>query len=272
MRTSTSLIDFKTLTGDALPGNKGAYVELVASLPDTARFIKLMIQGTNVAALDTSMLIDLAVGAAASEVVKVPNVACGFLQAGGVSGSTRVPRTWGLPLTIPSGSRVAARIQSIITLDTALVAVDFYGGFTSILGNPAEDIDTMGANTAGTAVTGVQLTGNATVNLKGAWTEIEDSTPNAYRALAISLGGDSSMVGAASLIDIGMGASSSEVVVVPDIPVSQDSSGESLQAVDVGVFPLENEIAVGSRISARIASNDGAGSNADIRLIVHGIK
>lgn len=263
---ATSLIELKTVTADVLTHTKGAYTEIVASLPDDVGFVILRWGGTSTTTFDTSMLLDVAVGGAGSEVVKIPNLPVGF--AGSITSTTQ-PAVLGLPIAIPSGSRVAARCQAIqVGGDTVSVSMDFYGDFAAILGEPASTIDILGVDTATSGC--IAVAAHSTANTKGSWVEIEDSTPNAYKALAVGLSGASAAVAAVNgLLDIGVGAVASEVIVIPDVMYSI-TSGEIVSAVDRGVFPLENQIAAGSRIAARTQAT--VGSNADLEVAVLGIK
>jgi hypothetical protein len=260
----TTLPDWKTLTGHATDQTiKGTAVDLVASLPDAVQFIKLAVAGSAVVGTDTSMLMDILV----DDVVKIPNMQVGFTYAHGITNRPH-PR-WGLPISIPSGSKVSAQVATLVDADTVQVYADFYGSMAGPL--PANSIDTLGADTA--TVRGVTLL-SGLANGKGLWTEIEDSTPNTYRGLAVSIGGDVSMTNQHFLLDIGVGSGSppeNEVALVSDILFTTDGGTESIgNFADLGVFPLENELAVGSRIAARIQSQ-GAAVN-DIQVIVHGIK
>lgn len=263
----TTLTDWKTVTGHATDQTlKGTPIELVAALPDDVQFVKLMAQGSRLGAGDSSMLLDILVDSGGGDEVKIPNFLVGNID---VPGSTVPgPRLWGLPIAIPAGAKVSAQVATIIDADTVGVAMDFYGGFSAAAGEPADSIDTLGISIANVKGVGL-LTGLA--NAKGLWTEIEDSTPNDYKALAVSVQSSGTVMSIGSwFIDVGVGAATFEEPVVSDISFWTNTQEGVTNVVDFGVFPLENAIPAGSRISVRAQSTLAA--NTDINVAVHGIK
>lgn len=88
-----------TVTGGAA-NTKGAWSELVASCGQTD-MIFLSVRIASPASSDTAVLIDIGVGPAGSETVVVPNI-----DMGGRNGIFHVP----LPLSVPQGTRIAARL------------------------------------------------------------------------------------------------------------------------------------------------------------------
>jgi hypothetical protein len=261
-------IDWKTLTGAAgpAPETPGTAVELVASLSEDAHFIKIYAENSILTGSDTSMLLDILTDTGGGDVVKVPNLAAGFVFGAMGSGGTRNPRVWGLPLYIPSGAQVLARIKTKLASDTVRCAIDFYGQMAGP--QPADSIDTMGVD--GPNATGVQLTSGTAHSWPATWTVIDSSTDNAYKALAISVGTHAAATNGLGQIEIGAGALASEVTIVPQIPYSHDANEGFGGLPDAGVFPLENELPAGSRLVARNRTNATADTN--LRLLVHGIK
>lgn len=106
------------LTASATPHAKGSYAQLVASTLYDVHGLWLIVNGSAVAATRTDMMLDLAIGAASSEVVILPEFLCGWRSAPTVG-----PQAVFLPFFIPKGTRVAARLQSLIASDTLDVQV-----------------------------------------------------------------------------------------------------------------------------------------------------
>ena len=95
---------------------------------------------------------------------------------------------------------------------------------------------------------------------EGAWTEIVASTSNAYTGLLWSIQGNTSGVQAGShLVDIGTGASLSEVAVMSDYMFS--SSGSEILAL-TSISPINVSIPAGTRLAARIQSSGTASGYA----------
>lgn len=106
------------LTASATPHAKGNYAQIIASTAYDVHGLTLVIAGSGVSATRTDMMLDLAIGAAASEVVILPEFLCGWR-----GGPTASPQDIFLPFFIPKGTRIAARLQSLIASDVVDVQV-----------------------------------------------------------------------------------------------------------------------------------------------------
>jgi len=187
-------------TASATPHVKGSWTQVVASTPEDSGVLFLIASGVAVAATETSMLLDIAVGAAGSEVAVIENLAVGgaAVRAGGVNGVVAP-----MPVRTPAGSRISCRIQSLIASDTCTVNVTL----SSVPGLQMlpTSVDTIGTNTANSRAT--PFAGSV-----GSWTEITASTTRRYRGIFLV----PSVIGTdiASFTDdleIAVGAAGSEV-------------------------------------------------------------
>lgn len=98
-----------TITCGGTPHTKTAWTTVAASTGSAAwEGFWLYLDTVAVNATDSSMLIDIGVGVAASEVTIVANMPIGYR-----GGAIALNPIW-IPLYIPSGTRVAARLQSAI--------------------------------------------------------------------------------------------------------------------------------------------------------------
>jgi hypothetical protein len=104
-----------------------------------------------------------------------------------------------------------------------------------------------GSNAA--ASIGVSVTAHATVNTKGSWTQIIGSTTYASDWLLVSVSTGSSSGTPSYLIDIGVGGSTAEVVLIPNLWLR--SIGARRQQA---VYLMPISIPSGTRISARCQS------------------
>jgi hypothetical protein len=99
------------------------FTELIAATAFDTQLVSIMLNNNSVANADSSTLLDIAIGAAASETVIIPDLSAGFLGS-----FTTGARWYQFPLYIPAGSRLSARTQSIRTTGSINVLVQLHGG------------------------------------------------------------------------------------------------------------------------------------------------
>lgn len=152
------------------------------------------------------------------------------------------------PLHIPAGSVIRARTQS--STGSSAHELFFHGFGQSFDGYPAcTRVETLGANTADSGGTSIDPGGSTGVF--GTWQQITASTSFHYRYLIVALGNQANaarttMVGDS---DIGIGASSSEVILIPGLRWGAHSTSDTVLPHTYGPFPVS--IPAGSRLSAR---------------------
>lgn len=237
-----------TVTASATPHTKGAWTALTASAAADYGGLVLKVGNAFVTATNTAILMDVGTGTAGSEVVRIPNINTGHHQ---LSASTRIARIV-LPFAIPKGTRVAARMQSIVASKTQTVTMGH-----ALTPHPTHPLrpavgEAYGVD-LGTSV-GTSLTWAGAINTKGAWVTLAAATTQPYRAIICCVGTPTATVqGAANeVIDFGVGAAGSERVVAPNLHVSTTTTeamdGERWRTV-FGHFPA------GIRVAARFAGS-----------------
>lgn len=233
---------------------KGSWVELTSATTAPSHALMLTLQAaTGVNGTDTSSLLDIGIGGAGSEVVIAPN-----MGVGAQGGTT----TWVVPVTIPQGTRVAVRAQSIRTSTNIAVWVLPVRNTTTRLQPPTALVDIC-ANTSTSY--GVALTAPGGNNTKGAWTQLTASCPQALQALALfpQTAGDTSYASASALVDVAVGASGSEVTVISNWPLIMSSS-ETISPAAPNVLPVN--VPAGARIAARYQAGN-FGNAIDMQLL-----
>lgn len=235
-------------TVGAVAHTKTAWVEIV---PATSTDVSLLIVDgrTFTSGAETSYLIDYAVGPSGSETAIIENVFVGLANG-------YIPRF--VPISIPIGSRLSARVQSNRTSETKTFQTKLYAGRIDGL---KQTVDVLGTSTATSRATIV-----ANINT---WTQIVASTSRDYQSLIVCGSAISSaitdFVGRTTL---GVGASGSEVGIAvagyiantAEICVGASSSGPALD--ESGVVSLLTEqyfgfVAAGSRLSLRTSAGAG---------------
>jgi hypothetical protein len=204
--TATGTPGGTNVVSNATAHVKGSWVQLDAATAFEAAALQLYI---NVHFQDTLHLLDVGVGGAGSEQVILSNLL--IAQSVGVQTGVLIP------INIPAGSRIAVRLQdnfggSDVWASGMLLA----GGFIS--NTPFNTITTYGASTATSK--GTVADAGATANTKGTWAQITASTTTAIKALMVAATratqGTSVAADYAQLMDIGVGASGSEQVLIPN--------------------------------------------------------
>jgi hypothetical protein len=214
--------------------------------------------GVHLNGSDTSVLLDVGIGAASSETVLVPN-----LQFGGLAST--YGHMYAVPISVASGSRISARLQGTQTSETISVAL----GLRAAGDHSAAPTTctTYGANTATSQ--GVNLGATGANNVKGSWVEITSSTTAdmSRMLVGIGIGSPTNAAGVTGFIDIGVGGAGAETVVAADIPYEL-SNQEFLRLFPA--YPFGVSIPSGSRISARYATNFASALSAP-SITVYGL-
>lgn len=245
-------------TADASADTKGSFVELAASTSFDYEGVLLSVGK----AIPTNRmyLLDLAVGAAGSEVVFVPNVSIGQNR------SSTFVTTVGVPVHVASGSRISCRVQCNVggeAIDVSIVG--WAGGFNADPG--ASRTIPIGVSTADSK--GTVLDAGATINTKGSYAELSSSISDDISGFYICIGANenSALVLATCLIDLAIGASGSEEIILSDIRVGEDNNSDNFSPT-ISPFWRFN-IPSGTRISARKQStiNDANDRKLDFSLI-----
>lgn len=250
------------VVGAGTAHTKGSWTTIIASTASDVSLVALRTLVTNTSATDSSALLDIAIGGSGSEVVIVENLAVGY--------NSNAARMVYLPLNIPAGTRIAARVQGAQTSKSISIGMQTFGGETLIGGQSRPGgIDTYGANTATSR--GVTLTAGG-ANSMGSWFEITSSTPRAVRNLIVLLqgAGVTAMNSRNHLVDIGIGGSGSETVIVPNVYVVTNSAEAIDVIAPIQVPNLNLDIPAGTRIAARHQCTTA--SDAQLDVIVYGIR
>ena len=233
---------------------KGSFIQLVAATaaPACGFWITAWPSGTG------RFLIDIALGAAASEVVIVPDI----LFSASVSQGA-LSRLF-IPIPIPAGTRISARSQCSNATQIARVMVQLMHSVSDGGGAGGGRMRAYGITAASTD--GVSVDPGGTPNTKGAWTQIVASTTRRIRRLYVCIAHTGGVGGLRNwLLDIGVGAGAAEVVAIPDIAIIGETNAAMLLP---SVAWFDREIPAATRISARVA----CGTASDpLNMAVYGL-
>lgn len=226
----------------ASTNTKGSWTQLIAATASDC--VLALITLTQINAVNIA--VDIGIGASGSEVVVIPNIVCAVNNSNFGNGSWSVL----VPLNIPAGTRVAARSASNAASQTSHVSMVLLdGSFDQAEGISGFDaIGFVSGSTVGTAVA-------PTSGSKGAWVQLISATAKDYAGFFICADWNGATGNSGSVdFDIGIGASGSEKVIVPDICIGTPSTSSYINMTYPIIPYLPIEIPVGMRIAARAAA------------------
>lgn len=239
------------------------YSTLFAALP--RKTCGILVQCGEVTNVE-DWLVDIAIGAAASEVIVLKSL----LESGA---NFNLGSAY-FPLVLPAGQRLAVKAVSsaggvhTLTVDVSIV----WGGFDPLA---TSRILTVGDDTGGIGGTGI--TPGTSANSKGAYSALTASLDSPIRGFCFALGTQTVQVLTSGstdrhelfLLDIAIGAAAAEQILVPDILISWNDTGH-LFSRHSPWLPIQ--IAAGQRIAARCQSSKSfaSGAQSPLDLILYG--
>ena len=243
---------------------KGDWTQIVAATSYSAQGILVSVQQVN----DLLALLDIGIGAEGSEVVLIPNLYLDF-SVSVVAGVGWCFSSY-IPIAVPAGSRLSARVQ-----DSGQGGMDIYvhlqlmsQGF--LPSQPFSRCSAYGIVTASSR--GTEIDPGATSNTKGDWVQFDADVDQDIRAILMEVGagGTAKSAGKRSwLVDVGIGADGSEVVIVPDLLFGSDNFLDNIAPVSVG--PLPCHIPKGSRLAVRCQHSYNTATERLIYVALHGM-
>ena len=248
-----------TVTAGAL-NTKGSWAELDAATARAAGAIVILCNrhgsGT------TDYLIDIGIGAAGSEQVVISNlISCNS------AGSNSPGGWWLAPLSIPAGTRLAARCQA--STASAQIRVE-----ALLLGESAQQpalsrVATYGAATADSGGTSIDPGGSA--NTKGAWTQLASATSADHQGLILGVGyqANGTRTTCSWLVDIGVGAAGSEQTIVSNLLLTCDASTDHIAPSATAFLPVA--IPAGTRLAVRAQSDITNATDRLFDAVLYGV-
>ena len=228
------------IAGSATANQKSAWTELTAATPFDLHGFLIQTGECNPTA---TYLVDIGIGPSGSEVVLWPDLLMG------ANGQMSLNVTW-VPLFIPAGTRIAARVQSSTGDSTDKARWRILGG-RSPFPFPVplcSRVIAYGADTADSG--GTTVDPGATANTKGAWYEVTAATTAETKVLYLALGtrGNSAMADGWGEVDIAVGAAGSEQVIFTEQRIRLRATEDIFPPL---VGPIPVSIPAGTRLAVR---------------------
>ena len=253
--TVSDVSGYTSTTTPSTANTKSGWVQIIASTSAECGLLMLCPNGTQFAT-DRSVMFDIGIGAAGSEVAIAQNIA-----AGGAFFS------WGfaspIPVFIPQGTRISWRAQTGLAstaINGSLNIVTLRTGDNSLT---PRSVDTLGAITSSSR--GTAMSGAA-----GTYTEITPATDKPYQALLMipSTGNTSGLPNVASNLTLGIGVAGSEVAIGGmQIQTNGGTVGPSSSFNQPSLI-IGRQIPAGTRIAVahNLSSNPG-----NLQVVVIGV-
>jgi hypothetical protein len=174
---------------------------------------------------------------------------------------------YSLPLRVPLGAFVGVRCAA--STASHVLNVSASGSTRGI--NGSEGYSMAVALFTPTLSRGVAIDPGGTANIKGAWTQLIASSPVEVDAISIMIGqaGDVNRTNnATALLDIGLGASGSEAVIIPNLFLRWTTTLDGPFLTGEVILPIS--IPSGSRLAARGQCTDVTAGDRTFDVSIHG--
>ncbi len=235
---------------------KGSYIELIASTSFDYNSIDLKIREFS----QGVKLLDIAIGGAGSEEVVIPNITVNFI--GGAGGCASLL----LPITVPEGSRISARLQAAAGGASMEVSGSGYGGsfFNSTGLGTVTDYGTVLGSSKGTVVDP-----GATTNTKGSWTELTSSTSSDSKECLLGIGINGNTIAGPNrwLVDIAIGGGGSEEIINSDIQLVSNTA----EAISPIFVPIPIQVPTGTRLAIRSQCSTNDATDRLLTFQIYGV-
>jgi hypothetical protein len=263
LANATSLASaYVTVTSSATINTKGTWTQISASTPSDCSW--MLISTGNSGGNHAS--VDIGFGAAASERILVADIVVGSFAIG-------INTNLLLPISVPAGTRIAARTQAKVASSLMLTLISTFDDAFGSAPSPNSSFDTLGfvsSTTLGTAVDP-----GATASTKGAWVQLSASLTNDLNGFFLCFdvrGATNGTVGGGffTYVDVGIGASGSEKVILSNfmVPFYMITGVTMCLPGHTPYFPIP--IRAGQRLAVRAASDTNVSPDRIVGVTFYG--
>ena len=247
-----------TVTAAGSAHTAGAWAELIASTNGPSSWLEVETARTSAVA---TFLVDLAIGAAGSEVPILQNVMIASNSLTALP-SARIS----LPFSLPAGTRISARARCSVASSTVRMSATVYGAMAG--GERGLTLtETFGAVTGTTR--GVVLDPGASANTKGAWAQVAAVTSFSYRWMLLDITHPAVLGTSVQwFVDLGIGSGGSEIVAIPDRMMYGNANTDTFFNP---IYSFPCNIPAGSRLAARAQSSYTTATQREVEIVIHGV-
>jgi hypothetical protein len=223
-------------------GSKGSWVQVIASLSEDTYGLIIQINNNNVSAASRNTVLDIGIGAAASEIVIIPDLICG----NAVNANTAGGGVWYFfPIMIKAGTRIAVRSNSSV--------VTAFNVYIEALQKPSNPSMVKAAG----FVEAIGITGNDGVAVtpgttgEGAWVSLGTTTRDCWHwQIGAQVDNADTTQNAAILhLDLAYGDATNKQIILESVVLNTTTTeGQCLNLHTVGA---ESRVPAGSTLYAR---------------------
>ena len=246
------------ITASGTANTKGTWSQIIASTADDYQALIISLKGATIG--PGRGILDIGIGASTAEQVLIPDLRWGQ----GSSVIRTFAHAYFCPIGIATGTRVSGRAAASVA--SMVCHVQIIGIPRSMQYDPNFDqVNHYGIVTADSGGTGADC--GATANTKGAWAILTSSTTEPIKmfyVIMISANTGTPAAGGDGVVDIGIGATGSEQIIIPDLPWCWATDASAVMSKPVVAGPFYCDIPSGTQIQARSA---GSGTDATGRVI-----
>jgi hypothetical protein len=250
-----------SLTAPGSTNTKGSWQELIASTTHDTNYAIFQICRHYYVA--QGYLVDFGIGGSGSETALVSNIGTGLTNQ-----STQYESSYfAVPLHIPAGTRISVRYQAT-ALQYLIVCVSLFTSYGGLSSGYAGTVD-YGADTSSSA--GTAIDPGTTANTYGSWVEMTSSTANTLHGILINIpyNGNSSRTTATWTVQVGIGSSGSEEVIIDNYYVACRDDDDLPKPIISPFLPVK--IPAGTRIAVRAQCTINIAGDRLIDCIIHGV-
>jgi len=259
LASSTTPVD---VAASATPNTEAAsWTEIVSATVEYCDGFWLSAIGTSATSSISQIILDIGIGAASSEIVLVSHLLFDHQNNKPIQGFVYIP------IPIPGGTRVAARIRCSVASHSIKVGIVLQRQGNTKPSNTCTKCVTYGDDTSDSG--GTSIDPGVTANTEGAWTQMTSSTTDDTKMVIISLGNqaNASRNNYYFRLDLGIGGSGSEVAAISNIPFNSGISTDMLTQIWFGPFPVD--IPAGTRIALRLQCSGAASPARLVDAAIH---
>lgn len=236
------------------------WTTLIASTSFDAQLVLVYISASGLASTNTATLIDIGIGAAASETVLIPDLLAGWSPAPTTLGG--FPRHAIFPLYVPAGSRLSARSQSVRTTGSTRVWVELLGGPRGPEWWCGSEVKAYGITSASSIGTNVTQGGSSA---EGSWTSIGTTSQQHKALIFMAQGSNTDTVMQTAGQDWDVGIDTTSTAILAEDFLSMTSTAEQLGSLGVWM-PIYSDIPSGTVLAARGSSSVATPDVIDVAL------
>jgi len=192
-----------TVTASTSAHTYGAWTQIISSTAADTSVLFINCGGVSTSTVNTASVLSIGIGSSGNEVELFFFAVGAYSSLGGSINNSSVAVV--VPVTLPAGTRIAARLQSIVTGGkTATVTIATFDADPANFVNGPKQHESLGVN--------LSLSEGTSIAANNAYTEIVASTNTSYRGVTVcGSAASNDMAGITGTMTVAVGPAGSEI-------------------------------------------------------------